>query len=92
MLNSKALKLLIPTFATDDEVRRLCGRFVPLVPFTEMAEHIRKPSNWKRIGKERVAGTILRTFNCAPLDDQLRLYVVTDSSDTVVVNHYFQDE
>jgi hypothetical protein len=35
---------------------------------------------------------IERMFDCEPLDDQLRAYVETDSTDTTVLNVYISGE
>jgi len=58
-----------------------------------------KISNWKRTSKSRVEhdtnaplGSIERTFDCKPFDDQLRAYVYTDSKDEIILSIIVQGE
>ncbi len=53
------------------------------------AEEALKVSNWKRESKGKQFGegpNIERAFDCRPLDSQLRAYVITDPTDTIVIH------
>lgn len=60
-----------------------------------------KENNWKRRGKAKTqyqthqdvpVGSVERSFDCAPFDDQLRAYVYTDSADTKIIRIVVQGE
>lgn len=40
--------------------------------------------NWKRLNKRKEGNKVVRSFDCAPFDDQLRAYVTSNTNDTVI--------
>jgi len=55
--------------------------------------------NWKRISKAKVGkftrfpeDSVERVFDCKPLEDQLRAYVITDATDDQILSLVVQGE
>lgn len=88
------IKAMIPQWLTADEQRRIQAMFSPPIALEELAPILTNPKNWKRISKYYggTEGDLQRIFDCRPLDDQLRLYVLTDRADTKVLRYTFRSE
>lgn len=83
-LTSEAIKLLIVSHAKENQdliIFQFCeGNSV------EIIDSATKAKNWKRIIKRVTeSGNIQRVFDCLPLDDQLRAYVTSNSTDTEIL-------
>jgi hypothetical protein len=93
-MGTEVLRGLIPSWVSDSEVERIRKEFDPEMPFQELKDIMTKSSNWKRIQKFQndKNSPIERLFDCKPLDDQLRLLVYTDATDTKVIKIRFQTE
>lgn len=92
-LDVEYLKRVIASSVTDSEVEKLRKEFLPELDFADLKGKMTEPSNWKQISKVRTDDNkIERIFDCKPLEDQLRCYILTDSSDTRIVELYFQTE
>lgn len=89
-IDSGACKEFIVDFCNRNRTK-VVSQYVPQGTQQEIDRDIYFPtlkaSNWKRISKRRdwTMGTIERIFNCVPLDDTLRATVVTDDTDTTVL-------
>lgn len=71
-------------FDTDLEKQDFCSKDLPKAFSTR---------NWKRRNKERRKdGYIERSFDCTPFEDQLRAYVLTDSTDCKLLQVLVQGE
>lgn len=75
---------------------RICGQFTPPLEDKDYYKTL-TASNWKRMDKEVTGkydpypiGSILRSFDCKPFDDQLRGYVVEYSG--VIINVFVSGE
>lgn len=93
-MGTEALRGLIPSWVSDSEVERIRKEFDPEMSFQELKDIMTKSSNWKRIQKFQndKNSPIERLFDCKPLDDQLRLLVYTNATDTKVIKIRFQTE
>lgn len=98
-LTTKVIVNMIPGWLTPEVEAHLRTQYVDNVD-VEFAD-LRSIKYWKRDSKETVGkfdrnrdagAAILRTFDHRLFDGTLRLYVYSDSTDTVVVQHYFQAE
>lgn len=91
-IGTTVIKGKIPSWVSDSEVNRLRKEFDPEMLFQELKDIMINPSNWKRDCKFQSAHEITRIFDCKPLDDQLRLYVYTDLTETKILRIEFQTE
>ena len=93
-MTTNDIKKMIPQFVTDAVVAGIQAQFTQPTP--GLKEHMQDPKNWARVNKYR-NGTYCndgwcRVFNYKIFDDQLRLYVFTDSKDLSVLKHTFSVE
>jgi hypothetical protein len=91
-LNTEDIKNKIPEWLTRSEIDRLKSEFVSEEPefYNSFESVVSNPKNWKRIIKKKVENGIERVFDCKPLDDQLRFYIITNNED--IIEHYFSAE
>ena len=89
-MDSKEIKTLIPSWI-NSQVETLRKQFDPEIEKEEFETLTKNPKNWKRIIKQKDGENILRVFDCKPFDDQLRLYVLLDSSGKII-SFEFQTE
>ena len=91
--SSDLIKKSIPQWIVP-EIERLRHEFRPVLEIDAFKKDATQPKNWKQISKEKVRSlrgneAVKRSFNCDPLDDQLRLYVWTNKTDTELVAFQF---
>lgn len=90
-ISTKQIKENIATWIIP-QIERLCKEFVPEYSKKEFQTLTEKPSNWKRMCKDKSFNKIERIFDCKPFDDQLRLYVYTNLEDTEIISYSFHTE
>lgn len=70
----------------------IVNNFVPVLPDSEY-QKCGIEENWELMDKEtNKDGTIMRSYNCIPLDDQLRAYITTDKTDEMIIGFLIQTE
>jgi len=94
-LSTESIRIMIPGWATDEEVDMIRKEFEwnKLGP-GDLVTIMRNPKNWKRFSKFKKAAVVERVFKCKPLGDQLPLYiyVISDLSDKKILNYYFSTD
>lgn len=93
-LSAETIRDLIPGWAVAEEVDRLRKEFDPPYSFEDFCNIMRTRENWSQIIviRDERKGHIERVFDCKPLDDQLRLHVISDLADERIISHFFQTE
>jgi hypothetical protein len=93
------IKQMIPVWITDEMAECIQRQFVgdddsDVCKLNK--SDLSNPKNWKRISKEKgVKGSdigFVRTYDYKPADDQLRLSVMTNASDTDIVGFKIEGE
>lgn len=91
-INAKYLKRVIASTINNEIIEKLRNQFIPAIPFEELAEMVKKPSNWIQLYREIQGEKRTRVFELKLPDGAIRCYVYSDLEDRNILALYFEVE
>ena len=94
MAFTETAKQLIPSWLDETQLENLYQQLAPTGQLLRLTKDafsslVKDSENWKRESKQKIDGNLQRVLDCRPLNNCLKLQVITDANEQVI-RHSFQ--